>query len=90
MDFDKTKPCRYFIQSPAFASKFSRISEIDLFAVVAKYCGAQKGGTLGQQDLILTDDNGDQHRFYFETFYNTYDALTLGIYQAKEAKLVAI
>lgn len=79
-DFDGTKPCRHFIQSPAFAERFSRIIEADLFQAVASYCGAQRGGPLGENELLLVDDNGEQHRFFFETFFNRYDALTLGIH----------
>jgi Zn-dependent peptidase ImmA (M78 family) len=86
---DPAKPCRHFIQSPAFASRFSRMPEKDVFGAVAGYCGSQSGGPLGDSELILTDDNGDQHRFYFETFFNRYDALTLGIYLKPELRVIA-
>lgn len=86
-DFDANKPCRYFIQSPAFAVRFSKLSEIELFGAVSGYCGGQKGGSLGEAELILSDDNGDQHRFYFETFFNYYDALTLGVYCGPESRV---
>jgi Zn-dependent peptidase ImmA (M78 family) len=86
---DPAKPCRHFIQSPAFAMRFSGMPEKDVFGAVAGYCGSQSGGPLGDSELILTDDNGDQHRFYFETFFNRYDALTLGIYLKPEVRIVA-
>ena len=86
---DPAKPCRHFIQSPAFAARFSRMPEKDVFGAVAGYCGSQGGGPLGESELILTDDNGDQHRFYFETFFNRYDALTLGIYLKPELRVIA-
>lgn len=86
---DPAKPCRHFIQSPAFATRFSQMPEKDLFGAVAGYCGSQGGGPLGDSELILTDDNGDQHRFYFETFFNRYDALTLGIYLKPELRVIA-
>ncbi|APR51157.1 ImmA/IrrE family metallo-endopeptidase [Sphingomonas koreensis] len=86
---DPAKPCRHFIQSPAFATRFSRMPEKDLFGAVAGYCGSQGGGPLGDSELILTDDNGDQHRFYFETFFNRYDALTLGTYLKPELRVIA-
>lgn len=63
--------------------------EKDLFGAVAGYCGSQGGGPLGDSELILTDDNGDQHRFYFETFFNRYDALTLGTYLKPELRVIA-
>ena len=79
-EFDPLDPCRHFIRSPAFARQFGTISEAELFAAVAGYCGAQGGGPLGEEEVLLIDDNGDRHRFYFETFFNRYDALTLGRY----------
>ena len=53
------------------------------------YCGSQGGGPLGAAQLILTDDNGDQHRFIFETFFNRYDAQTLGVYSGPELRTLA-
>ena len=79
-DFDPSNPCRHFIQSPAFRRYFSKISEVQLFGEVSGYCGAQGGGPLGEGEILLIDDNGDHHYFQFETFFNKYDALTLGKY----------
>lgn len=89
-NFNCSKPCRHFIQSSAFAKRFSKLPESDLFEAVVGYCGSQNGGPLGNNELILADDNGDQHRFYFETFFNRYDALTLGVYCRPEFRMVAI
>lgn len=88
--FDPTQPCRHFIQSPSFAARFSQIPERDLFNQVSRYCGQQRGGTLGSRELLLTDDNGDIHRFYFETFFNRHDALTLGVHLRTEPKAIAV
>lgn len=79
-NFDPSSPCRHFIQSPAFRRHFGKILEVQLFRDVSGYCGAQGGGPLGEEELVLIDDNGDRHRFHFETFFNRYDALTLGKY----------
>ncbi len=79
-DFDPASPCRHFIRSPAFRRHFGNSSEAQLFQNVSGYCGAQSGGPLGEDELVLIDDNGDRHRFHFETFFNRYDALTLGKY----------
>ena len=89
-DFDPSDPCRHFIRSPAFARRFGLTSEVELFTAVAGYCGAQGGGPLGEGELVLTDDNGDRHRFYFETFFNRYDALTLGRYLRPEIRVLAV
>jgi hypothetical protein len=53
------------------------------------YRGSQGGGLLGAAQLILTDDNGDQHRLIFETFFNRYDAPTLGVYSGPELRMLA-
>ena len=89
-DFDATKPCKHFIASKSFKTKFSKISNLDLFRAIVSYCGKQKGGMLGNAELILVDDNGDEHRFYFETFFNTYDALTLATYMTKNSPIVGV
>jgi hypothetical protein len=82
LDFDATDPCRYCIESPAFRMQFgSQYSSVDLFALVASYCGAQRGGTLGESPLNLVDCDGVTHEFHFETFFNRYDALTLGVWR---------
>lgn len=88
--YECDKPCRHVIQSPAFSARFSLVTEVDLFQSIAGYCGSQSGGYLGMAELILNDDNGDQHRFCFETFFNQYDSLTLGVYIRPEPVRVAI
>ena len=89
-DFDPSAPCPHFIQSPAFEGQFGRTSEAKLFSAVAGYCGAQGGGPLGESELILLDDNGNRHHFFFETFFNRYDALTLGKYLRPEVRILPV
>jgi Zn-dependent peptidase ImmA (M78 family) len=79
--FNPVSPCRYCVQSPSFAVRFGRLTEADLFGITVSYCGAQQGGPLGAKDVILCDDAGEQHVFYFETFFNRYEALTLGVWR---------
>lgn len=88
--FDCEQPCRHVVQSSAFAATFGSITEKELFQAIAGYCGSQRGGYLGNTELILDDDNGDPHRFYFETFFNSWDSLTLGVYLGQEATMVAV
>ncbi|KPH80808.1 MULTISPECIES: ImmA/IrrE family metallo-endopeptidase [Bosea] len=78
--FDPAAPCRYCVESPAFRERFGHLTEIDLFGTVVGYCGAQRGGSLGQTETILSDRNRDGHVFSFETFYNRHEALTLGFW----------
>ncbi|MBF0333004.1 MAG: ImmA/IrrE family metallo-endopeptidase [Alphaproteobacteria bacterium] len=80
-DFNPLAPCRYLIRSPAFAARFSSLEELPLFQAISSYCSAQRRGYLGKSQIVLTDDNGDRHLFNFETFFNTYEALTLGVYR---------
>ena len=94
-NFNQTNACRHCIQSPGFAARFSRVTERDLFNAISSYCGAQKGGPLGIAELLLTDDNGDEHMFRFETFFIRYkgsvpgEALTLGVYMRPSIRIVA-
>ena len=87
---DPAKPCKHFIQSALFQAMFGKLNEAEIFLAVRGYCGSQRGGILGQSELILTDDNGVVHRFAFETFYNGYDALTLGVHLFEEPTKVAL
>lgn len=77
-DFNSSKPCRYCVESPTFRERFGRLTETDLFGVIVSYCGSQGGGGLGKAEVVLSDHNGDQHVFLFETFFNRHEALTLG------------
>ncbi len=88
--FDPAKPCKHFIQSDAFQARFGRLSEVEIFNAIRQYCGRQRGGILGSSELILLDDNGSPHRFAFETFYNSFDALTLGVYLGEEATKISV
>ena len=89
-EFDPTNPCRHFIQSPGFQRQFSTVSERAIFLKIQSYCGYQSGGPLGEDQVVLRDDNGEPHLFHFETFFNRYDALTLGRYVHKARVTVAI
>jgi len=79
-DFNSSQPCRYVIQSPKFREMFSSVDERTLFSKIQSYCGSQKGGPLGNAELLLVDDNGNEHNFDFHTHSNTYQALTIGSY----------
>lgn len=78
-DFDPLNPCRYCIQSAAFRDQFGSVDEAGLFRMVASYCGPQRGGHLGTRELTLPDQAGEKVVFRFETFFNRYEALSLGV-----------
>ena len=94
-DFNPLQPCRHCIQSPAFAARFGKVTELTLFEAASSYCTAKNGGPLGSADVILRDDNGDQHVFMFESFYIRYkppavgEALTLGVHAHAAKQLVS-
>jgi len=88
--FDPANPCRYCIQSPLFRERFGGLTEIELFAITTGYAGAQRGGPLGQSDIILPDRNGSRHSFRFETFFNGHEALTIGVWQREMAISVSV
>jgi hypothetical protein len=87
-DFDPSQPCRYCVQSPSFALRFGHLTEVQLFQSIARYCGAQRGGSLGADEIALEDTSGERHLFHFETFFNRYDALTLGVWQRPAAIVI--
>ena len=89
-DHDMENPCRYVVLSAAFRSRFGKVTDRELFEAIVGYCGPQSGGPLGAAELILRDDNGVEHRFHFETLFNQYDALTLGVYRFPEPCSVAV
>ena len=81
--FDPSNPLRYFIRSEEFGKRFSHVSDVALFEMLKSYCGYVTKGPLGNSELAIQDDNGNSHLFAFETFHNTHEALTLGIYLRK-------
>jgi IrrE N-terminal-like domain len=88
-DFDPTNPFRYFVESKDFQNRFSGIQESEIFRQIQYYCADKRGGPLGAADILLNDDSGTGHIFHFETFYNQYEALTLGVYRRQRSLIVA-
>ncbi len=88
-NFDPTDPCRYFVRSPAFDQYFSGVTETEIFAALESYCAPRRGGPLGEIEIPIVDDNGQAHIFLFETFFNRYEALTLGSYIRVKQRVIA-
>ena len=89
-EFDPHNPFRYFVGSRTFQERFARIQEIQLFQQIRSYCADRRGGPLGANDILLTDDYGQPHVFHFETFFNRYEALTLGVYKNARQRIVNV
>lgn len=84
-DFDKLAPCKYLIESAGFKELFNTLDVIDLFKKIKTYCSRAKAGPLGTAIITILDVNGENHQFRFESFYNGYECLTLGVYIRKSS-----
>jgi hypothetical protein len=82
-------PISYFIRSPRFASEFSNIEAISQFDSLASFC-RNGGGFIGKTERVLTDDNGNEHIFFIECFFNSYQALTLASHIRKHSHIVIV
>lgn len=67
---------RYFIRSVKFAQEFAGVNAGAVFEQVRQRCYGRRG-PIGAGEFSLSDDRGDPHAFWFQTFFNGYDALTL-------------
>ena len=72
---DPANPCRHFIRSDAFGSMFSATVELAVFECIKSYIRPMSGGPVGSAMVVLTDDNGDEHEFSFETFNFRHECL---------------
>lgn len=89
-DHDPTAPCKYFIESSAFRKRFGNVAEVEVFDILQQYCSNANGGPLGSTEVILKDINGKPHVFWFETFFNRYEALTLAYHIREQNLLVSV
>jgi hypothetical protein len=89
-DFNPTAPCKHCVASASYLKRFGRPEESALFEKVVSYCGAQTGGLLGQDEFVLDDVRGEKHLFHFETFFNRYQALTLGAYVGRHSACIEV
>ena len=89
-DFDPRTPCRYFMESPAFRKRFGIVTEVAAFEAVQSYASYARGGPLGEDDVVFVGCDGDRHKFHMETFFNGYEALTLGTHLGPVRPLVTV
>jgi hypothetical protein len=87
---DPLQPCRHCVESPKFKEQFVQLTELELFGKLFGYCKWNKKGALGEGEVVLTDRNGDDHLFRFESFSIGYDVLTLATHQRKIAVSVQL
>lgn len=83
-------PVEYLIRSRSFAQQFGNINETQIWQWLQGYCKNKTAGPLGRADLAVSDVNGTQHVFSFETFGTTHNALTLARWQGESVSQVAV
>lgn len=81
---------RHLILSPEFVRRFADPAVIEIESEIRAYCGFRQKGPLGNGTVMLRDLEGNRHEFLFETFFNGYDALTLGVWKAQIPSVVAV
>lgn len=88
--FDRdAKPVRHFVRSRSFIREFGHVGELTLFRRLARFC-RPGGGPIGSSELVLEDDRGERHEFFFECFNNTHDTLTLGVHRRRVPMQVVV
>ena len=88
-DADGEDAVSYFIRSPGFEASFSQVTSGAVFDELRKFCFGKRG-PIGSSEVVLVDDNGAEHEFFFECFNNHYQVLTLGTYRQRKAVSVLI
>lgn len=83
------EPLRYFVRSRRFEQQFGEIAAMQIFAALKAFCRGNRG-PIGSGEILLTDANGEQYIFFVEVFFNTHDALTLGVHQAARVPITAV
>lgn len=87
--FDPQNPCRYFITSPKFDAEFGNVTDSQLYAILKGYCRYGKWD-LGNTETVISNSRNEPHVFRMETIFNTYDALTLGVWAGKHKPSILV
>ena len=86
---NESEAVRHLIRSPRFALEFANVAALDLFMKIRSYCNGRRGPS-GEAEVLIEDARGESHLFQFESFNNTHDVLTLGIWRRKAGLVVAV
>lgn len=86
---NESEAVRHLIRSPRFALEFANVTALALFSKVGTYCTGRRG-PCGEAEVLMEDARGDAHVFHFESFNNTHDVLTLGIWRRKAGVVVGV
>lgn len=83
------EPIRYFVRSRQFIARFDGVTGMYVLRGLREICRGSRG-PIGDGEMILYDVNGDEHLFRVESFFNSYDALTLGTHVAPRVSIVSV
>lgn len=82
------EPIRYFIRSRTFLEQFDGVTPTQIFRSLQSFCRSSRG-PLGTDEIVFYDSNGDPRVFLVECFFNSYEALTLGIHMHADVSSVS-
>lgn len=82
-------PFRHIVPSIAFDNLFT-VPTPDILTHEIRTYAWGKRGPLGRGEVVMTAKDGKRHAFNFETFYNGYDAVTLGVHAKAVPTSVAV
>jgi hypothetical protein len=82
------RPLKHYVRSRRFADRFPGVSAMQVFEATTRYCRAGRGGPLGQDQIAFVAVDRTSHVFALETFYNGYEALTLGVHGAERTRSI--
>lgn len=80
---DQLNRCRHFASSQLFSLRYSGVSSLQLIDHVDSNAVKKRGGPVADFTFSLSDDNGVNHEFRAETFYNGHYLQTLFVEIAK-------
>ena len=83
------EPLRYFVRSRRFESQFGTVTAMQVFHSLQGFCFGGRG-PIGQSEVIFNDSSGEDYVFFVESFFNTHEALTLGVYRRARGTAVAL
>ena len=88
--FDPLQPCRYFIRSASFVQQFANAEETNIFALLRSKCSWRKYGPIADDEVVLTDDDGQRHVFQLDAFHNRHETLALFVHKRPVEKQVVV
>lgn len=82
-------PVRYFVRSMQFERVFGNVTAREVFDCLEKFCYGNRG-PIGSSEVLFRDMDGESHLFFVETFFNSYEALTIGTYRRVKAPAISV